>query len=71
MQAAPVTSRDPESWDIERRSDGVFLVRVHSVDRRGRQLPDAVFTFRLGDPQYGYWEEKWRNTRDERSDSAV
>ena len=44
------------SWDIERRRDGALLVRMHSVDRRGRPLPDAVFTFRKGDPQYEYWE---------------
>lgn len=44
-----------ESCDIERRSDGVLLVRVHSSARNGRPLPDAVFTFRQGDPQYEYW----------------
>ncbi len=42
--------------DIERRNDGVLLVRVRSVERNGRRLPDAVFTFRRGDPQYEYWE---------------
>ncbi len=49
---------ETDSWDIERRSDGAVLVRVHSCDRTGRQLPDAVFTFRAGDPQYSYWEQK-------------
>ena len=34
---------------------------VHSTDRKGRRLPDAVFAFRLGDPQYNYWEEKYLN----------
>jgi hypothetical protein len=52
---------EPESWDVDRRQDGAVLVRVHSTDRKGRQLPDAVFTFRLGDPQYNYWEEKYRD----------
>lgn len=42
--------------DIERRSDGVLLVRVRSAENNGRRLPDAVFTFRRGDPQYEYWE---------------
>jgi len=24
-------------------------------------LPDAVFAFRAGDPQYNYWEEQLRH----------
>ena len=50
----------PETCEVQRRSDGVVLVRVHSRDRQGRLLPDAVFTFRLGDPQYDYWERQLR-----------
>lgn len=46
--------------DIERRGDGAVLVRIHSRDRSGGRLPDAVFAFRIGDPQYGYWEEQLR-----------
>jgi hypothetical protein len=46
--------------DVERRADGSVLVRVHSPDRDGRKLPDAVFTFRTGDPQYSYWEQRSR-----------
>ena len=49
-----------KSWDMEVRKDGALLVRVHSTDRSGQQLPDAVFTFRPGDPQYEYWEAQWR-----------
>ncbi len=45
----------PTFWDVQRRSDGAVLVRVHSRDRQGGRLPDAVFAFRLGDPQYDYW----------------
>jgi hypothetical protein len=45
----------PDACDVERYGDGTVLVRVHSCDRSGRTLPDAVFTFRFGDPQYGYW----------------
>lgn len=48
-----------DSWDLQRRSDGAVLVRVHSCDRQGQQLPDAVFAFRLGDPQYDYWEKQF------------
>jgi hypothetical protein len=48
-----------DSWDIQRRDDGAVLVRVHSCDRQGQQLPDAVFAFRLGDPQFDYWERQF------------
>jgi hypothetical protein len=53
MRAMPL-----DSWEVQRRNDGAVLVRVHSCDRQGRQLPDAVFTFRLGDPQYDYWAQQ-------------
>jgi len=48
-----------DSWDVQRRNDGAVLVRVHSSDRKGRQLPDAVFAFRLGDPQFDYWQQQF------------
>jgi hypothetical protein len=44
--------------DVERRKDGTVLVRVHSSDRHGSPLPDAVFTFRQGDPQYDFWASR-------------
>ncbi len=47
-----------DSCDLELRNDGAVLVRVHSSNRQGRQLPDAVFAFRIGDPQYDYWERQ-------------
>ena len=47
-----------DACDVERRADGSVLVRVHSCDRNGRQLPDAVFTFRSGDPQYAFWAQR-------------
>ena len=56
LHAMPAMPLD--SWDVQRRHDGAVLVRVHSRDRQGRELPDAVFTFRLGDPQYDYWERE-------------
>ena len=61
-----IGSIQPDSWEIERRSDGALLVRVHSRRREGRQLPDAVFTFRTGDPQYNYWEQAFGARHDER-----
>lgn len=45
--------------EIERRSDGTLLVYVHSWDGDGTPLPDAVFTFAPGDPQYGRWEREF------------
>lgn len=56
--AAAAVSLEPNSWDVEGRADGAVIVRVHSATRDGRPLPDAVFTFRTGDPQYAYWEEQ-------------
>lgn len=56
--AAGIISLEPNSWDVERRTDGAVIVRVHSATRDGRPLPDAVFTFRHGDPQYAYWEQQ-------------
>ena len=48
-----------ETWQLERRHDGSVIVRVPSARRRGKQkLPDAVFSFRRGDPQYRYWDER-------------
>ena len=44
------------SWDVDRRQDGAVLVSVHSSDGQGEPLPDAVFTFRDGDPQHSFWE---------------
>jgi hypothetical protein len=62
----PMTyAAEPCSWDVERKDDEAVLVRVHSIDRR---LPDAVFTFRRGDPQYDYWQ---RQLSDSASDAAV
>jgi hypothetical protein len=50
----------PDCWDVEPQDDGTVLVRVHSTDRSGSPLPDAVFSFRRGDPQYEYWAEQLR-----------
>jgi len=48
-----------QSWVLERRPDGVILVRVpSSTDGDPRRLPDAVFSFRDGDPQYALWCER-------------
>jgi hypothetical protein len=58
MAAINSASVDSNSWDIERRSDGAMIVRMHSSRRDGRSLPDAVFTFRTGDPQFSYWEQQ-------------
>ena len=46
-----------DSYYVERRHDGAVIVRVASRDRGRDTLPDAVFTFRAGDPQYQYWEQ--------------
>ena len=45
-----------ERISIEKRSDGAIVVRVRSEGPEGSRLPDAVFSFRCGDPQYAYWQ---------------
>ena len=49
------------SFNIVRRDDGAILVYVRSDQKDGRRLPDAVFAFRRGDPQYEFWEQKLRD----------
>jgi hypothetical protein len=46
-------------WNLDRRGDGTILVRVRSHQPATGTIPDAVFTFRQGDPQYEYWSEQW------------
>ena len=50
-----------ERLTIEKRSDGVLVVRVQSEGPPGSRLPDAVFSFRCGDPQYAYWLQRLRS----------
>lgn len=58
-------------WKIERRSDGVLLVRIPSERRNGVALPDAVFSFRAGDPQYKKWEERYLEQQGENGSAAT
>ena len=51
---------ETDVWQIERRGDGAVLVRVPSTEERGQPLPDAVFAFRAGDPQFQFWDERLR-----------
>ena len=50
---------DPSGCSLERRSDGAILVRVPSRASGNRPLPDAVFAFRAGDPQFAFWEQQF------------
>jgi hypothetical protein len=54
---AEVKQLDPE-YLIERRENGVLIVRIPSKRDCANPLPDAVFTFRVGDPQYDYWKRQ-------------
>jgi len=51
-----------ERLSIEKRSDGSVVVRVQSEGPPDKRLPDAVFSFRCGDPQYAYWLDRLRST---------
>jgi hypothetical protein len=55
------TLHDLPSWEVERRPDGAVIVRVHSRAVNGRALPDTVFAFRAGDPQFSFWEAQLRH----------
>jgi hypothetical protein len=59
-----------ENCSLERRSDGAVIVRVHSRRVEPAPLPDAVFSFRAGDPQYVYWERQFRLRQRAAQDSA-
>ena len=55
---APVESPlSAERLSIERRGDAI-VVRVRSEGSDTDRLPDAVFSFRCGDPQYAYWASR-------------
>ena len=56
-----------ESSDIELRPDGVLIVRIPSGPFNGRPLPDAVFAFRVNDPQYEYWLKSYYRQQDEKN----
>jgi hypothetical protein len=51
---------DWNTWEIRRRGDGAVVVQVPSREVDGQRLPDAVFAFRAGDPQYHLWDERLR-----------
>lgn len=51
----PVSPIPDDRMSIEKRSDGAIVVRVRSDGPEDSRLPDAVFSFRSGDPQYAYW----------------
>ena len=56
MPSPSEASRIPDHrLTIEKRSDGAIVVRVRSEGPEESRLPDAVFSFRNGDPQYAYW----------------
>jgi hypothetical protein len=50
---------DPRGCCLEQRPDGAILVRVPSRSQCDRPLPDAVFAFRAGDPQFDFWQQQF------------
>lgn len=56
MPAPPDSAGIPDDrLTIQKREDGAIVVRVRSAGDDRDRLPDAVFSFRCGDPQYAYW----------------
>lgn len=56
MTSISDSAKNP-SYRVERRADGAVIVRVPSRQQTPAPLPDAVFAFRDGDPQYAYWAQ--------------
>jgi hypothetical protein len=52
---------DSSAYKLERRPDGAVVVRVRSAPNNGHTLPEAVFAFRAGDPQFQYWNDQLRS----------
>jgi hypothetical protein len=50
---------DPDHCCLEQRPDGAIVVRVPSRATAGLALPDAVFAFRAGDPQFAFWQQQF------------
>jgi hypothetical protein len=63
----PQAGIQEEQVRIEQRSDGAIVVRVRSSGEGDARLPDAVFAFRCGDPQYAYWLQRWKCAGDSKS----
>ena len=55
---------DDDAIRVEQRPDGAVVVRVRSTGEADQRLPDAVFSFRCGDPQYAYWLARIRPPED-------
>jgi hypothetical protein len=62
---ADTTNTLPDICQLERRPDGALLVRVPSQRQHSPPLPDAVFTFRAGDPQFDFWHQRWMHQASE------
>lgn len=68
MPSPPEASRIPDHrLSIEKRDDGSIVVRVRSEGPEESRLPDAVFSFRNGDPQYAYWLSRLTATSPDKS----
>jgi hypothetical protein len=64
MSAQADAASIPENrLTIEKREEGTIVVRVQSAGRESERLPDAVFSFRCGDPQYAYWLRRYEDRK--------
>jgi len=60
-----------ESYHIELRPGNVLLVRIPSPPFRGHPMPDAVFTFHVGDPQYDLWAKRYEEQLAKQQNDSV
>ncbi|MBP5622266.1 MAG: hypothetical protein J6X44_09650 [Thermoguttaceae bacterium] len=64
------TSQDSR-YIIERPNNSLLVVRMISQPYQGRELPDAQFTFRIGEPQFDVWLSRYFEQEQRRMKSDV
>lgn len=46
-------------YTIERPIRSVLIVHMNSKPYKGQIIPEASFTFRIGEPQFEVWERRF------------
>jgi hypothetical protein len=62
--------QDPR-YIIERPNNSLLVVRMISQPYQGKDLPDAQFTFRIGEPQFDVWLARYFEQERKRANTDV
>ncbi len=57
------------TYTIERPTRSVLIVHMNSRPYKGQMLPEASFTFRMGEPQFEIWERRFYEQQERLEDS--